>query len=192
MFEYLMSSWWFIPFLIFFARILDVSIGTIRLIFISKGLKLYAPILGFFEVLIWLLAVRKVITDVSTPLTLFAYAAGYSTGTYVGMIVEEKVMTGRYIIRIMTKSHFELLDKLNEINQKYTILDGISESGPVKIIYMIVVKQNVNKILEIVKSAIPTAYYTIEDVRYAREDVLPPTKTAKSILTKLNFFKKGK
>jgi uncharacterized protein YebE (UPF0316 family) len=197
MFEYLINTWWFIPILIFFARIIDVSIGTIRLIFISKGLKYYAPILGFFEVLIWLLAVKKVMTDADTSFfTMICYCGGFATGTYLGMVIEENVVSGKSIIRVMSKSHFELLDKLNEMNQKYTLIDATSESGPIKVIYLIVSKQNVPKILETIKATIPNAYYSMEDIKYVKDQKIinPAPTNFKAIFEKINVFnfRKGK
>jgi len=80
-----------LPLLIFFARIADVSLGTIRIIFISKGFKLLSFIVGFFEVLIWLLAINQIWSDFSNPLLLLAYEAGFATGNYVGIYLDEKI-----------------------------------------------------------------------------------------------------
>ncbi|MBI2112485.1 hypothetical protein HYT52_03045 [Candidatus Woesearchaeota archaeon] len=80
-----------LPVLIFFARIADVSIGTVRVIFIAKGFKYLAPVLGFFEVLIWLTAIQQVFNNLTNAFTYIGYAAGFATGTYVGIILEEKL-----------------------------------------------------------------------------------------------------
>ena len=97
-------SWVVLPILIFLIRICDVSLGTIRVIFISRGMKLIAPILGFFEVSIWLLAMRQLITNLSNPIYFLAYALGFTMGTYVGMYIENKLSIGTVIIRIITRN----------------------------------------------------------------------------------------
>ena len=83
-----------LPLLIFLARIADVSIGTIRIVMVAKGQKMIAPILGFFEVLIWLLAISKIMQNLDNWVCYVAYGAGFATGNYIGMIIEEKLAMG--------------------------------------------------------------------------------------------------
>ena len=86
--------------LIFLARICDVSIGTMRIIFVSKGKRNIAPILGFFEVLIWITAISKIMENLDNYVNFIAYAAGFATGNFVGMIIEEKLAMGILMIRV--------------------------------------------------------------------------------------------
>ena len=79
-----------LPFMIFCARICDVTLGTIRVIFISKGIKYLAPIIGFFEVIIWLLAIGQVMNNLTNIVAYIAYGAGFAAGTYIGMAIEER------------------------------------------------------------------------------------------------------
>jgi len=85
----LMSSklfaWVVLPVLIFIARVADVSLGTVRVIFITRGLKYFAPIVGFLEILIWLLAIGQIMRNLSHPICYIAYAGGFATGNYVGI-----------------------------------------------------------------------------------------------------------
>jgi len=92
-----------IPLLICLARITDVSIGTMRIIFVAKGLKYLAPILGFFEISIWLLAITQVMANLNSPLNFLAYALGFSLGNYLGMYIENRLAIGMVVIRIITK-----------------------------------------------------------------------------------------
>lgn len=98
---------WFIvygiPVLIALARICDVSIGTLRIIFLSKGLKLWAPILGFFEISIWLAAISQVMDNLTNIPNFLAYAFGYSMGNYIGMYIENRIAIGMVVVRIITK-----------------------------------------------------------------------------------------
>ena len=80
-------TYFVLPFLIFIARICDVSIGTIRIVMVAKGQKIIAPILGFFEVLIWLLAISRIFENLDNWVCYFAYGAGFATGNYVGMFI---------------------------------------------------------------------------------------------------------
>ena len=79
-----------LPLLIFFARICDVSMETIRVIYISRGIKYLAPIIAFFEIVIWLLAMEVVMKDLSNIANFLAFAFGFATGTYVGLVIEEE------------------------------------------------------------------------------------------------------
>ena len=100
--EAIMNEWYFtwvvIPVLIFLARILDVSIGTLRLIYVSRGYKTLAPVLGFFEVLIWLAAIRQIMQHVDNPACFLAYALGFASGNYIGMWISEKLSIGKVLL----------------------------------------------------------------------------------------------
>jgi uncharacterized protein YebE (UPF0316 family) len=104
-----------LPVMIFFARICDVSIGTMRIIFVSKGKKNIAPLLGFFEVLIWIIVISKIMQNLNNYINYIAYAAGFATGNLVGMIIEEKLAVGVQMIRVFTYQRgSELLQVLNQ------------------------------------------------------------------------------
>lgn len=84
-------NWIILPLLIFVSRLADVSLATLRHIFVSKGYKTLVPILGFFEVLIWLIAIRQIFNNVDNIACYLAWAGGFSAGTYLGMYLEEKI-----------------------------------------------------------------------------------------------------
>ena len=98
-----------IPALIFLARVCDESINTVRIIFVLHGKKLLAPLLGFFEAFIWLLAIRQIITNIDAFYSYFAYAGGFATGTFLGMVIEEKLALGRVVVRVITQNPAEQL-----------------------------------------------------------------------------------
>src|SRR6185369_4590422 len=87
-------NWVILPLLIFISRLGDVTLATLRHIFISKGLKRIVPFIGFFEVLIWLVAIRQVFNNLNNIPCFIAWAAGFSMGTYVGIMIEEKIALG--------------------------------------------------------------------------------------------------
>ncbi|HEX2991004.1 MAG TPA: DUF5698 domain-containing protein, partial [Anaerolineales bacterium] len=87
-------TWVILPLIIFLTRVLDVTLGTLRIIFISRGRKYLAPLLGFIEVLIWITVVSQIIGGASNFAAYFAYAAGFAVGNYVGMWIEERLAIG--------------------------------------------------------------------------------------------------
>lgn len=151
---------------IFFARILDVSIGTIRIILISRGYRLVAPLLGFFEVIIWLVAITEAMKNLHGPWSYFVYGAGFATGNYVGMLLEEKIAIGYQAIRIITGEKILPLPLvLRQEGYGVTTLRGTGAKGEVTVIYTIAPRKKVPEILEMVNTLEPTAFVSIEDVK---------------------------
>ena len=161
--------------LVFGARILDVTIGTLRIIFVSKGYKNYAALLGFVESLIWLLAVTQVMQRMDNWVTYFSFALGFAVGNYVGMLIEERIAMGSQIVRVITKHDAsDLVRYLWDEGYGVTSVDAVGESGPVKLIFMVAKRRKLEKIIGIIKRYNPNAFYTIEDVRFVKETFVPP------------------
>lgn len=178
MFSELFQSEWFtlygIPLLICLARITDVSIGTLRIIFVSKGLRLWAPILGFFEVSIWLMAISKVMANLTNPINYIAYALGFSLGNYIGMFIESRLALGMVVIRIITKrdSH-ALVEALRALRYSVTVVDGEGNNGAVNIIFTVIKRSDIPHVRELIGTHNPQAVYSIEDVRHASDPTFP-------------------
>ena len=133
--EFDLYAWVIIPFLIFAARIADVTIGTIRLIFISRGLKYLAPIVGFFEVIIWLMAIGQIMHNITNPVCFVAFAGGFAMGNFVGMCIAEKLSLGVVIIRVvLIKDADELISHLRAAEYGVTCIDGHGTEGRVQIV----------------------------------------------------------
>lgn len=159
-----------VPLLIFLARIVDVSIGTLRIMVVSRGLRGYASLLGFFEVLIWLIAIGQVLQNLTGWVSYISYAAGFAAGTYVGMTIERRLTYGMSIIRIVVPLGDEnLAQKLRELGIRVTRIDGSGAQGPVQVLFSIVRRKQLAEVLKIVKLESPEAFYSVEDVRMARE-----------------------
>lgn len=151
---------------IFFARVVDQSLGTVRIIMISRGNRLLAPLIGFFEVLIWLLAISRALATLSGPLSYVIYAAGFAVGNYVGMLLEEKIAIGYQSIRVITSRVVSALPlTLREEGFGITEVHGRGMKKDVSILYTVVAKGEVKKLLEIVNTLEPAAFITIEDVK---------------------------
>src|SRR5436190_3829940 len=118
-------KWVILPILIFIARTLDVTLGTLRNVFISKGFRNIVPFIGFFEVLIWLISIRQVMQHLDNPLCYIGFAAGFAMGTYVGLRIESKLALGLQVLRIILPDDANtLVEALRKINVGLTILDG--------------------------------------------------------------------
>ncbi|HEY5471107.1 MAG TPA: DUF2179 domain-containing protein [Bacteroidales bacterium] len=170
-------SYVLMPLLIFMARICDVSIGTMRIIFVSKGKRNIAPILGFFEVLIWITAISKIMQNLDNYVNYIAYAACFATGNYIGMILEEKLAMGIQMIRVFAhEKGLELVQILNISGYGATSVEAYGARKKVHLIYTIVQRNELANVLEIITQFDPKAFYTIEDIKAVNEGIFAPKK----------------
>lgn len=159
-----------LPFLIFFARVCDVTLSTIRIIFVMNGKRNIAPILGFFEAFIWLLAVGQIISQVDNIFAYLAYAGGFATGTYVGMYVEERLAVGMAVLRLITKEVNEgMLGFLHENKFSYSLVDAVGKKGKVNLVFFVVKRENLHRLIDGINEHHPNAFYTIENIRKVNE-----------------------
>ncbi len=162
-----------LPIFIYFARILDVSIGTLRIIFVTRGLRSLAPVLGFFEVIIWLLAVSQVVRNLSSPMLIVAYGAGYATGNYVGMLIESRLRLGLVLLRIITrKDASKIVNFLRLEQHQVTKVEAEGPHGKVHVIFVVLKRKMLSGIIQTLKMYHPHAYFSIEDVREVHEGLL--------------------
>ncbi len=188
-------TWIVIPFLIFVARIFDVSLGTVRVIFVSRGFKYLAPLVGFFEILIWLLAIGQIMKNLSNPACYVAYAGGFAMGNFVGIHIAEKLSLGLVMIRVVTKKDAApLVDFLKGENYGVTSVDGHGTSGQVKVVFTIVPRREARSVVELIKKFNPHAFYSIEEVGLMERGILPVRKSWRdfSLLGLFRPFRKGK
>jgi uncharacterized protein YebE (UPF0316 family) len=165
-------SYGILPLLIFLARICDVSIGTMRIIFVSKGKRNIAPFLGFFEVLIWITAISKIMQNLDNYINYIAYAAGFATGNFIGMIIEEKLAMGIQMIRVFTHENgVELVKSLNGNGYGATSVEAHGAREKIYLIYTIVERHEIAKVIELIFQFNPKAFYTIEDIKVAKEGI---------------------
>lgn len=185
-------SWVVLPLLIFVSRLADVTMATLRHIFISKGLKTIVPILGFFEVLVWLIAMRQVFNHLDNIACFIAWAAGFSAGTCLGMYLEERLAIGTQIIRIITSEDITAFTTaLANHNQGMTIVDGQGAKGPVKLIFTIVKRVNKAEVLELINIYVPNSFYTIEDVKGSERGIYTDVGN-KPMMERVFTIRKGK
>ena len=171
-----------LPLIIFFARICDVSLGTMRIVSVSKGRKNIAPILGFFELLIWIVVISEILKNVDSFVCYIAYAAGYAAGNYIGMNIEERIALGSQIIKVFSAKDVSSLQKcLNEAGFGTTVVEGDGSAGKVKILYTVINRKTYEQAKKILLEFDPMIFYVIEDVRLVKAGIFPPTKHNKHI-----------
>lgn len=163
-----------LPVIIFLCRVVDVTMGTIRVIFVSKGYRVGAALLGFFEVFIWITVIGEIMTNANSIFCYLAYAAGFATGNYVGIICENKLSIGLVVVRIITqKNSDELIEYLRNENYGVTVLEATGSKGKVKIIFTVIKRKDLKAVIENINNFNPKAFYSVEDVRTVNEGVFP-------------------
>lgn len=188
-------SFWFtyvvLPLLIFFSRIMDVTLDTLRIVFVSKGNKILAPVLGFFEVLIWLVAITRIMENLDNIVYYFAYAGGFAAGNYIGLIIEERLAMGVQLFRIITqKEASSLIQSLTVKGYGVTSIDAEGINGKVNVIFSVVKRSESKKVIEIINLHNPNAFYSIEDVRRVNENNLTLNLGTDKTVTR--WIKKGR
>ena len=176
-----------LPILIFLARIGDVTLSTIRIIFVMSGKKSIAPILGFFEAMIWLLAIGQIFNNIDNVWSYLAYSSGFAAGTYVGMVIEEKLAIGRVVVRLITNTEVDgFLDFLNQHNYRYSIIDAEGRKGAVNVVFLVIKRDALNHLTEGINKHHPKSFYTIEGVKKVNEGAHEGTLSETPIM-KFNF-----
>ncbi len=174
-----------LPILIFFARVADVTLGTLRIVFISQGRKKLAPIVGFFEILIWLLAIGQIFSDLTNIIYYFAYAGGFATGNYVGLMIENKISLGLLNLHLIVKENPEkLINILREKGYGLTTMTAEGTKGMVKLVMLIIKRKNLPKVLSIIRKNNPKAFISIEQVSSVDGGNFPPRERTRWLLFK--------
>ncbi len=156
-----------LPLMIFCLRICDVTLDTLRIIFMTKGLKRLAPVIGFFEILIWIVAITRIMQHLNSWVCYVAYAAGFATGNYVGMLVDEKLAIGHELIRVITKAvATDLANCLRADGYGVTQVKATGMQGDVGILYIVANRKNQKRAIQIIQKHNPNAFVTIQNVHY--------------------------
>ena len=170
--EFLAAYPWSLPFIIFFGRIIDVSLGTLRIVFVSRGARNIAPVIGFVEIFIWIVVIAQVFAHADGIVSYFAYAAGYAAGTYIGLTLENKIGFGYVIVRLFTKLRgSSLVLNLNQSGFGATVIKAEGAINKVDIVETVVRRVDIRTVENIMKEFDPEAFSTIEDVRTRRKGI---------------------
>ena len=174
MFDFLDIYPHLLPIIIFFGRIVDVTLGTLRIIFVSKGEKLKAPIIGFFEVFIWVVIISQILSRANDMVAYLSYAGGYAAGNYVGILIEKRIAFGIILCRVYTnKPGHSLLNLLSLKGFGATMVHGTGSINEVDIIETVFDRKQLKQVSSIILSFDKDAFYVIEDVRTRSRGVFP-------------------
>jgi uncharacterized protein YebE (UPF0316 family) len=166
--------WVVLPIMVFFARVTDVTLGTLRIIFISRGKRNLAPLLGFVEVFIWITIVSQIVSHAHNILAYLAYAAGFASGAFVGMYIEGRLAIGTQVILTIVQDNANgLIDNLHKAGYGVTSVDGQGANGTVKLLYTVVPRRTLEDVVSIIHRTHPHAFLSIQDVRSTQEGIFP-------------------
>lgn len=169
----------YLPAFIFLAEMFVVTIATLRTIFIARGMKYVAPILGFFEVSIWLFAIGEVMKNLADFRCSLAFAGGFTLGNFLGILIEQGLALGSVVVRTITnRDATPLVQTLRGANYGVTCLDGQGAKGPVQVIFTIVPRRELVGVLAIIKRFDPQVFYTVDALQAAEAGVAPGGRRA--------------
>jgi len=151
--------------IIFVARLGDVSLDTLRVVFVIRGRRLWAWGLGFFQVLIWVFALTTVVDNLDKPVYAVTYALGFACGNFLGMTIENWLAHGEQVIRVFSRQGDSLAARLRGHGYRVTVFDGRGRDGPVWLLYIEASRKKIKDVARLARSMDPTCFYVIEDVR---------------------------
>ncbi len=167
----------YLPWFIFLAEMAVVTLSTIRTIFVSRGMRVLAPILGFFEVTMWLFAIGEVMKNLTDFRCSLAFASGFTIGNFLGIFIEQKLALGSVVVRTITRKDSTLLvSQLRAANYGVTCLEGKGATGPVQVIFTIVPRRELPNVIHLLKQFDPSVFYSVDSLQSAASGVVPVPK----------------
>jgi len=182
-----------LPVLIFLLRICDVTLGTLRIVYVSRGEKILSVAFAFFEILIWLFAVGQILQNLNHPANYIAFATGYAAGNYVGIWVENKLSLGILMLRIFTCRGSDVLARyLRDAGFGVTRVSAYGTEGPAEVLLAVIRRQDCRQAMDLVRQHAPDAFYTTEEIKsvnhapFSLNEQQPITISGKGLM----FFRK--
>jgi len=164
--------------LIFGLRIIDVSIGTVRVIYTVRGHKLLSATLGFIESLVWIFAISRAFKYVDHPISMVGWACGFAAGTVIGITIEQWIASGSILVRCISRNHaLRLRELLHSEGFGVTAVQGQGRDGNVLVIFVVTPRKRGPELIRMIDSIDPDAFVTIEPVTKAIggwQPYLPP------------------
>jgi uncharacterized protein YebE (UPF0316 family) len=184
----LLVNTWFpgfsgLPILVFFAELCVVTLSTLRIIFLSRGSRFLPPVLGFFEITIWLFAIGKVMQNLGDPGCFLGFAAGFTLGNYLGVLIEKWLALGHVLVRIIThRDATDLIGSLRTAEFGVTSLAGDGARGPVKMVFTVVRRSELEAVLAIIRRFDPNAFYSVDEIQEAGPGIFPERKRLRGVI----------
>lgn len=154
--------------MIFCLRLVDVSLGTLRIQFLVQGRRRLAGAVAFFESLVWTIAALQVLSDLKQPVKIVGYAAGYAAGTMLGSYLESRLALGDRLVRVVASLDTPAVGKvLHDAGYAVTVVNGEGAFGEVRVTFSVVPRRRVTHVMELIRSNNPDAFVTVEDATHA-------------------------
>jgi uncharacterized protein YebE (UPF0316 family) len=166
-----------LPLLVFVSELCVVTLSTLRTIAVARGMKYLAPLLGVFEVSIWLFAIGQVMKNLDSPLCAAGFAAGFALGNFLGMVIEEKLAIGNLVIRVISRKDVgELVAALKAAAYGVTRIEGEGVTGPVQMVFTVIKRKQLPGVVAILKRFDPKVFYSVDDIQSAEAGIFPLTR----------------
>ncbi len=177
-----------LPLLVFVSELCVVTLSTLRTIAVARGMKYLAPLLGVFEVSIWLFAIGQVMQNLNSPLCAAGFAAGFASGNFLGLVIEEKLAIGNLVIRVISRRDVgELVASLKEAKYGVTCIEAQGATGPVQIVLTVIKRKQLANVVALLKRFDPKVFYSVDDIQSAEAGIFPlPRSRARGLLP--SFF----
>jgi uncharacterized protein YebE (UPF0316 family) len=165
-----------LPLVIFAAEVCVVTLSTLRIIAISRGQTVLAPLLGFFEVTTWLYAIGQVMSNLDNFTCALAFALGFTLGNFLGILIEKRLALGTMVVRVIThRDATELIEALRAASYGVTCVDGQGGTGPVQIVMTVVKRKQLPEVVALIEAYHPQAFYAVDEVQSAAAGIFPAT-----------------
>jgi uncharacterized protein YebE (UPF0316 family) len=163
-----------LPLLVFVAEVCVVTLCTVRIIFVSRGHKVLASILGFFEVTIWLFAIGQIMENLSDVGCYLAFAGGFTLGNYLGIIIERKLAIGTVVVRTITpRKATDLIERLRYAGYGVTSIGAHGATGPVTIIFTVIKRKELTKVAAHIRAFDSQAFYSVDEIKETTAGIFP-------------------
>ena len=160
---------WLGALVIFALRVSDMSLDTLRMLFVMRGSKTIAWVLGFFQSLIFVVAITSVLQNMGNPLNVIGYAAGFASGNVVGMLIEERLAIGHILLSVISSRRGSAIAEcLRDGGYAVTEIPARGKDGMVTLLNCNVLRKNVDKVRQLVNTVDDEAFITADDVRPVR------------------------
>ena len=170
-----------LPLLIFVAEMCVVTISTVRIIFLSRGMKYVAALLGFFEVTIWLFAIGQVMSNLNDLSCSFSFAAGFTLGNYLGVLIDQKLALGYVVVRAITaRDPAGLVAGLKASGYGVTSVDARGATGPVSIVLTVIPRRVLGNVIALLRHFDPNVFYSVDCIQSAAAGVFPLSRSRAS------------
>jgi uncharacterized protein YebE (UPF0316 family) len=163
-----------LPLLVFISELCVVTLSTLRTIAVARGMKYLAPLLGVFEVSIWLFAIGQVMQNLNRPLCAAGFVTGFALGNFLGLVIEEKLAIGNLVIRVISRRDVgELVAGLKTAAYGVTCIEATGATGPVQIVLTVIKRKELEKVVAILKRFDPKVFYSVDDIQSAEAGIFP-------------------